>query len=123
MDIRTVLIVEDSPSQREMMAHLLQSGRLTVMTASNGVEALEQVQLRLPDLIILDVVMPQMNGYEVCRRLKSDPKTHHLPILMCSSKAEDFDRYWGLKQGADAYIEKPFEPMELVTTVKNFLRF
>ncbi|MGA1473772.1 MAG: response regulator, partial [Prochlorothrix sp.] len=61
-------------------------------------------------------------GYEVCRRLKSDPKTQSVPVVMCSSKGEEFDRYWGMKQGADAYIAKPFQPTELVGTVKQLLR-
>lgn len=119
--MKTVLIVEDSPTQREMIAHLLQDSHLIVITASNGVEALEKIDLRSPDLIVLDIVMPRMNGYEVCRRLKANPKTHTLPILMCSSKAEEFDHYWGMKQGADAYISKPFQPMELIATVKQLL--
>jgi twitching motility two-component system response regulator PilH len=63
-----------------------------------------------------------MNGYEVCRKLKTDPKTQNVPVIMCSSKAEEFDRYWGMKQGADAYIVKPFQPKELVATIKQLLR-
>ena len=85
-------------------------------------EALEKVQLSCPDLVLLDVVMPKMNGYEVCRRLKTDPKTQNVPVVMCSSKGEEFDRYWGMKQGADAYIVKPFQPRELLGTVKQLLR-
>jgi twitching motility two-component system response regulator PilH len=118
----TVLVVEDSPAQRAMIADLLKGSGLEVTSASNGVEALEQIKGRQPDLIVLDIVMPEMNGYEVCRRLKADPKTQHLPIVMCSSKGEEFDRYWGMKQGADAYIAKPFQPKELVGTVKQLLR-
>jgi twitching motility two-component system response regulator PilH len=105
-----------------MIADLLKGSGLEVTSASNGVEALEQIKGHQPDLIVLDIVMPEMNGYEVCRRLKADPKTQHLPIVMCSSKGEEFDRYWGMKQGADAYIAKPFQPKELVGTVKQLLR-
>jgi twitching motility two-component system response regulator PilH len=118
----TVLVVEDSQAQRTMIADLLKGSGLSVTSASDGVEALEQIQGHRPDLIVLDIVMPRMNGYEVCRRLKADPKTQHLPIVMCSSKGEEFDRYWGMKQGADAYIAKPFQPTELVGTVKQLLR-
>jgi twitching motility two-component system response regulator PilH len=121
--MKTVLIVEDSATQRKMIANLLRDIHLNVVTANNGIEALEQIYTRSPDLIVLDIVMPQMNGYEVCRRLKTDPKTHHLPILICSSKGEVFDRYWGIKQGADAYIAKPFQPKELIATVKQLLKF
>jgi twitching motility two-component system response regulator PilH len=119
----TVLVVEDSVTQREMITDLLKGSGLDVTVASDGVEALEQVQQgRRPDLVVLDIVMPRMNGYEVCRRLKADPKTQNVPVVMCSSKGEEFDRYWGMKQGADAYIAKPFQPTELVGTVKQLLR-
>jgi|SRR5579883_2060152 twitching motility two-component system response regulator PilH len=117
-----VLIVEDSIAQREMITDLLKASGLTVTHASDGVEALEAMQTEPPDLVVLDIVMPRMNGYEVCRRLKSDPKTQNVPVVMCSSKGEEFDRYWGMKQGADAYIAKPFQPTELVGTVKQLLR-
>jgi twitching motility two-component system response regulator PilH len=118
----TVLVVEDSVTQREMITDLLKGSGLTVTVASDGVEALEQIQGHCPDLIVLDIVMPRMNGYEVCRRIKADPQTQNVPVVMCSSKGEEFDRYWGMKQGADAYIAKPFQPTELVGTVKQLLR-
>ena len=70
----------------------------------------------------MDIVMPRMNRYELCRRLKSDPKTQNVPVVTCSSKGEEFDRYWGMKQGADDYIAKPFQPVELIGTVKQLLR-
>ncbi len=105
-----------------MITDLLKASGLTVTHASDGVEALEAMQTEPPDLVVLDIVMPRMNGYEVCRRLKSDPKTQNVPVVMCSSKGEEFDRYWGMKQGADAYIAKPFQPTELVGTVKQLLR-
>lgn len=118
----TVLVVEDSLSQREMIIELLQGSGLKVTVASDGVEALEHIQGSPPDLVVLDIVMPRMNGYELCRRLKADPATQSVPVVMCSSKGEEFDRYWGMKQGADAYIAKPFQPTELVGTVKQLLR-
>lgn len=118
----TILVVEDSVAQREMITELLKGSGLNVEKASDGVEALEKIQSLRPDLVVLDIVMPRMNGYEVCRRLKADPKTENVPVVMCSSKGEEFDRYWGMKQGADAYIAKPFQPTELVGTVKQLLR-
>jgi len=118
----TVLVVEDSVAQSQMISDLLRGSGLTVTVASDGVEALEKIQGQRPDLVVLDIVMPRMNGYEVCRRLKADPKTQSVPVVMCSSKGEEFDRYWGMKQGADAYIAKPFQPTELVGTVKQLLR-
>jgi twitching motility two-component system response regulator PilH len=117
-----ILVVEDSLAQRQMISQLLEKSGLNVTVASDGVEAIEQFKQHNPDLVVLDIVMPRMNGYEVCRRIKSDPKTQHIPVVMCSSKGEEFDRYWGMKQGADAYIAKPFEPVELIGTVKQLLR-
>lgn len=117
-----VLVVEDSVTQREMITDLLKGSGLDVTVASDGVEALEQIEDLRPDLVVLDIVMPRMNGYEVCRQIKSNPSTQNIPVVMCSSKGEEFDRYWGMKQGADAYIAKPFQPTELVGTVKQLLR-
>lgn len=115
-------MVEDSIPQREMITELLRGSGLSVTVAGDGVEALEQIQGSLPDLVLLDIVMPRMNGYELCRRIKSDPATQNVPVVLCSSKGEEFDRYWGMKQGADAYIAKPFQPTELIGTVKQLLR-
>ncbi|MGF1571052.1 MAG: response regulator transcription factor [Nodosilinea sp.] len=118
----TVLVVEDSLPQRQMITELLQGIGLNVTVASDGIEALEHIQTQCPDVIVLDIVMPRMNGYELCRQIKADPMTQRVPVVMCSSKGEEFDRYWGMKQGADAYIAKPFQPAELVGTVKQLLR-
>jgi twitching motility two-component system response regulator PilH len=118
----TVLVVEDSRSQQEMIKDLLEGSGLEVTLASDGIEALKFIQGNPPDLVLLDIVMPKMNGYDVCRRIKSNPTTQDLPVVMCSSKGEEFDRYWGMKQGADAYIAKPFQPTELVGTVKQLLQ-
>ncbi|MEW5861142.1 MAG: response regulator [Cyanobacteriota bacterium] len=118
----TVLVVEDSHTQREMISRLLQESGLSVTVACDGVEALEKMEGNCPDLVVLDIVLPRMNGYEVCRKIRADSKTQKVAVVMCSAKREEFDRYWGMKQGADAYISKPFEPHELVGTVKQLLR-
>ncbi|GAB4197152.1 MAG: response regulator [Coleofasciculaceae cyanobacterium] len=120
--MKTVLVVEDSVTQREMIKILLKDTHLIVTVAIDGAEALEKIYEHCPDLIVLDIVMPHLNGYEVCRRLKADPRTQNVPIVMCSSKGQELDRYWGMKQGADAYIAKPFKPNELVKTIKQLLR-
>lgn len=117
-----ILVVEDSPTQQQIISELLKKLGFKFTIVQDGVEALEHVQKFNPDLVVLDIVMPRMNGYEVCRRLKSDPKTKNVPVILCSTKAEEFDRYWGMKQGADAYIAKPFEPVELMGTIKQLLR-
>lgn len=118
----TVLLVEDSLTQREMISDLLKGNGLNVIVAGDGVEALEQVRSSSPDLIVLDIIMPRMNGYEVCRQLKANSQTQNLAVVMCSVKKDEVDRYWGMKQGADAYISKPFHPQELIGTVKQLLR-
>ncbi|MGB7442999.1 MAG: response regulator [Coleofasciculaceae cyanobacterium] len=119
--MKTVLIVEDSYTQREIISKLLKESGLNVKEASDGVEALKQVQEHCPDLVLLDIIMPGMNGYEVCRRIKSEPRGQKPAVVICSIKKEKFDRYWGMKQGADAYIAKPCYPQELVGTVKQVL--
>lgn len=116
-----VLVVDDSPMQREMISRVLKNVGINVTVASDGVEALEEIQKSCPDLVVLDIVMPRMNGYEVCRWLRSN-LGQTLPVVMCTSKREEFDRYWGMKQGADAYISKPFHPHDLVATVKQLLK-
>ena len=117
-----VLIVEDSATSRQMIAEILQKSGFTIDLASNGVEALKVMESGLPDLVVLDIIMPQMNGYEFCRKIKGDDKTKNIPVIMCSTKNQEFDRIWGMKNGADAYIAKPFHPNDLVTTVKLLLK-
>jgi twitching motility two-component system response regulator PilH len=121
MQMSTVLIVDDSATAREMVAGLLKKIGLDVIEARDGVEAQEKLQGKLPDLVVMDIIMPRMNGYDLCRWLRRQPQGQNIPILMCSSKSEEFDRYWGMKQGADAYITKPFHPSDLVGTVKQLL--
>ena len=117
----TVLVVEDSISQQQMIVELLKGSGLSVIVAADGVEALERVQGNNLDLVILDIVMPRMNGYEVCRRLKTNSKTQNLAVVMCSIKKQEFDRYWGMRQGADAYLSKVCPHQELIDTVNQFL--
>lgn len=119
----TVLVVEDQRAQREMIVSLLERDGWQVLSAADGDEALALMQGgQIPDLVVMDVVMPRMNGYQLVRQLRDDPQTKDIPVLMCSSKGETFDKHWGLKQGADAYIVKPFEPQDLLGTVRQLLR-
>ena len=117
-----ILVIDDSLTEREYLKKILESTGLQVLIATDGVEALEKLKTIQPDMIFLDIVMPRMNGYEVCRKIKADPKTTNVPVIICSAKAEEFDRYWGMKQGADAYITKPFRPKELLQTMKTLLK-
>ncbi|MGA1263788.1 MAG: response regulator, partial [Prochlorothrix sp.] len=109
-----ILVVEDSRTQRHLMAGLLTDQGFQVQTARDGLQALERVSSFGPEIIILDVLMPELNGYEVCRRLKRQPQTQNIRVLFCSSQSSESDRYWALKQGGDAYLVKPFPPKMLV---------
>lgn len=117
----TVLVVEDNLTQQLIIFKILKKTWLNVIFAEDGVEALEKVRKHRPDLVLLDVILPRMNGYEVCRRLKANQKTQKLPVLMYSNKIEDCDLYWGKKQGADAYLSKLCDPQLLIDTVKYLL--
>lgn len=116
-----ILVVDDSSLYLELSRQTLVDGGHQVRTATNGQTALEAVAEQKPDLIVLDIVMPEMNGYDVCRSLKKSPDTTTIPVILCSTKGEDFDKYWGLKQGAAAYLTKPFEPAELLKLVTEHL--
>ncbi len=117
-----VLIVDDSQTLRHMLSDLLQENGMQVAAATNGLEAKAYIQANVLDLVITDLIMPEMNGYELCRWIKNEPTTQKIPVLICSTKSEEFDRYWGMKQGADAYITKPFHPPELLKTVRQLLQ-
>ena len=117
MDKR-ILLVEDSPAYLLLMQNALEGKGYTIFTAADGEQAIEQAHLHTPDLILLDVVLPKKNGYQVCRQLKTEPAMKDIPIIMVSSKTQDFDKYWGLKQGADGYITKPFAPEQLVAEIE-----
>lgn len=118
----TVLIVDDSPTVREMLSEQLKRSGLSVLEAVDGEEAMEKIRANSPDLVITDIVMPRKNGYELCRWIKNEPATKHIPVVMCTSKSEEFDVYWGMKQGADAYITKPYHPPDLLNAVKKLLQ-
>ncbi len=119
--MNSVLVVDDSAVVREMISMQLRQGGFSVSVANDGMDAIAHIQATRPDLVITDIVMPRMNGYELCRWIKSDPRTHHIPVMMCSIKDEDFDRYWGMKQGADAYVTKPCPPMEMMSAIQYLL--
>jgi len=114
-----ILIVEDSPSELELMSRYLQESGYDVIKAAGAKEAIEKALLEKPDVIVTDVVMPGMSGFELCRSLKKHPLTEKLPIVICSSKNQEIDRLWAMKQGADAYITKPYTRENLLRTIKS----
>ena len=118
----TVLLVEDEPAQREVLVYNLEAEGFDVITADNGEDGLLLVEENEPDLIILDWMIPQLSGLEVCRRLKLNPKTRQIPVIMLSARAEDVDRVRGLETGADDYVVKPYSVVEFTARVKAHFR-
>ncbi|MCM1983192.1 response regulator [Lyngbya confervoides] len=120
----TVLVVDDSPTIRAMIVELLKSHGMKTLEAEDGAIAKQLLSDSniVPDLVITDIVMPNMNGYEFCRWVKNNPTTTQVPVIMCTTKGEDFDKHWGKRQGSDAYITKPFEGKEMLATVSSLLK-
>ncbi len=118
-----VLVVDDNPSGRQLLVDIMQSMNLQVIEAANGFEALEKARTQMPDLIILDVTMPGMSGFEVVEQLKADVRTTKIPVLMLTALDNIDNRVRGLKLGADDYLSKPFNPRELIERVKTRLRY
>ena len=117
-----VLIVDDEPNQLELLCYNLKQANFNVTSADNGEKAVEIAEDILPDIIILDWMMPFLSGVEVCRKLRSQASTRQIPIIMLSARGEEGDRTLGLDIGADDYITKPFSPKELISRIKAILR-
>jgi len=117
----TVLIVEDVASERELMSHYLRQEGYSVIGAMTGTEGLDRAVALQPDVIVTDIVMPGISGFELCRKLKSLPETQAVPVIMCSSKGQTIDRMWGKRQGADAYLTKPYTKEQLIEAIKTVL--
>ena len=113
-----ILVVEDSVSERELITSFLKEGGYTVISANNAKSALEFVSQQKFDAVITDVVMPGMNGFELCRSIKKNPETKNIPIIACTSKNQELDRLWGMKQGVDHYITKPFTREDIIRAIK-----
>ncbi|MEC5159646.1 twitching motility two-component system response regulator PilH [Janthinobacterium sp. CG_23.3] len=117
MAIHTILIVDDSPTERYYLTDILVRNGYAVTTADNGEEALLQIKLQKPQLILMDVVMPGANGFQVTRSIARDPELADVPIIICSSKSQETDRIWGMRQGARDYLVKPVDPAELLAKI------
>lgn len=120
---KTILIIEDERDVVDLLAlHLRKSGKFAVSTANDGASGLDKARNERPAFIILDLMLPKMPGLEVCKVLKTDAATRHIPIMMLTAKAEEIDRIVGLEFGADDYVTKPFSPREVILRVKAILR-
>jgi twitching motility two-component system response regulator PilH len=117
--VRTVLVVEDTLSTLELISTYLRESGYNVIIATDAKEALIKAVQHKLDAIVTDVVMPGISGFELCRLLKKNPATEKLPIIICSSKNQEIDKIWGLKQGAEVYVTKPFTREQLISAVKS----
>jgi twitching motility two-component system response regulator PilH len=105
-----------------MVSEQLRRGGFTVIEAVDGEDAMEKITANSPDLVVTDIVMPRKNGYDLTRWIKNGPNTKEIPVILCTSKSEEFDVYWGMKQGADAYITKPYHPPDLLEAIQRLLQ-
>ena len=117
-----ILVVDDEPDALELIQYNMKTAGYDVVTAADGEEALKKARSSNPSLVILDVMLPEVDGLEVCKSLRRDPVTAAIPIIMLTAKAAEIDRVLGLELGADDYLTKPFSPRELVLRVKSLLR-
>ena len=116
-----VMVVDDSPTDLKLMSGPFLSEGYELITATNGEDALRKAESEHPDLIVLDVVMPKLNGFKVCRQIKSSTELKDIKIILLSGKNQESDKFWGQKQGADVYLTKPFTEEHLLNAVSKLL--
>jgi twitching motility two-component system response regulator PilH len=117
MPIKNVLVVDDSPTDRQYLLDILSRSGYQVTAAQSAEEALEKVRQQRPDLVLMDIVMPGQNGFQATRTLSKDGATKDIPVIICTTKGQDTDRIWGLRQGARDYIVKPVVPADLLAKI------
>jgi twitching motility two-component system response regulator PilH len=117
MPIKTILIVDDSPTERHILTELLTGAGYQVTTADSGDEGIERAKQIKPDLVLMDVVMPGTNGFQATRALSRDPITKDIPVIMCTTKNQETDKLWGMRQGAHDYVTKPIDAPALLAKI------
>jgi twitching motility two-component system response regulator PilH len=118
---KKILVVDDSPTELRLIESALEGRGYELETAMDGEEALDKILAGRPDLVLLDVVMPKQNGFQVCRQIKRSPLTGGTKIIMITAKSQETDRFWAMKQGADEYLTKPFSTEELLERIGRVL--
>ncbi len=118
MTIQNILLVDDSKTELHHLSEMLTKRGYNVRTAENGEEAMKRLGEEVPDLILMDVVMPGQNGFQLTRAITRDPKFAHVPVIMCTSKNQETDKVWGMRQGASDYVVKPVKSDELIAKIK-----
>ncbi len=116
-----ILIVDDSPSQLMGIRRIVEKLGHEAITAEDGAEGVDKARSELPDLVLMDVVMPNLNGFQATRAITRDPATKHIPVVMVTTKDQETDRVWGMRQGAKAYLSKPFSEAELSDVIAKVL--
>jgi len=117
MPVKKILVVDDSPTERHFLTELLTKNGYQVITAESGEESIEKAKSESPDLVLMDVVMPGLNGFQATRTLTRDDATKHIPVIVCTSKGQETDKIWGLRQGAQDYLVKPVNSEELLSKI------
>jgi twitching motility two-component system response regulator PilH len=117
MAIKKILIVDDSATERHVIGEMLTKKGYEVSFAEDGEKGVAQVKASKPDLVIMDVVMPGMNGFQATRAITSDPETQHIPVIICTTKDQETDKVWGVRQGAKDYVVKPVVEAELLSKI------
>lgn len=117
--IKNIMVVDDSPTEVHVLREMLGKNGYTVSVSTSGEEAMTRVKVEKPDLILMDVVMPGMSGFEATRAITRDPETKHIPVIICTTKGQETDKAWGLRQGAKDYIVKPVTEKVLLEKIKS----
>lgn len=117
MPIKKILLVDDSPTERHSINEILVKGGYEVTMAEDGEKGIAKAKSDNPDLVLMDVVMPGMNGFQACRAITTDEATRHIPVILCTSKNQETDKIWGVRQGAKDYVTKPVEANELLVKI------
>lgn len=117
MAIKRVLVVDDSATERHIIGEILRGKNFEITFSVNGEEGVAEAKKSKPDLIIMDVVMPGMNGFQATRAISKDPETQHIPVLICTTKDQETDKIWGLRQGAKDYVVKPIIAADLLSKI------
>ena len=120
MPVKKILIVDDSATERHALSEVLKANGYQVVTAETGEEGLEKARQTTPDLVLMDVVMPGLNGFQATRMLTKDAATKDIPVILCTTKAQETDKVWGLRQGACAYVTKPIDHAGLLQQIAGF---
>ncbi|MCE2988550.1 MAG: response regulator transcription factor [Burkholderiales bacterium] len=118
MPVKKILVVDDSPTERTFMEGILVKGGYTVLHAASGEEGVEKAKSEQPDLVLMDVVMPGLNGFQATRAITKDETTKHIPVFICTTKDQETDKIWGMRQGAKDYIVKPVTAADLIAKIK-----